>query len=336
MMRLRLIILAPVLYLTCLGNYESSHPVERNARITSPSLRGYEPVQIQMNKVNFRLSPDIVLEVSALRGELRRTRSDVPVTFDDSSSFEVFIDTAEVAITTASLSALMNSFVFAGNDAPVRNISMEIDGDHLIEKGSLHKGVWMPFEITAAASVTADGNVRLHAEKIRAAHVPVKGLMHLFGENLAKMMGDRTRRGLIVQNDDLILLLPGLTPPPHLHGHATHVQLVNGRIVEAFDSGRHLPALDAPYKRTGYIYHRGGTLRFGKLTMNDTELEIVGTRPGTFDFFQREYLKQLVAGYSKTTPNDGLVTHMADYSQVAGSAAVAVQQGADTKPNTGH
>ena len=50
--------------------------------------------------------------------------------------------------------------------------------------------------------------------------------------------------------------------------------------------------------------------------MNDADLEIVGDRPGVFDFFQREYQKQLVAGYSKNTPANGLVAHMVDYSRV--------------------
>jgi hypothetical protein len=54
--------------------------------------------------------------------------------------------------------------------------------------------------------------------------------------------------------------------------------------------------------------------------MNDADLEIVGDRPGVFDFFQREYLKQLVAGYSKTTPANGLIAHMADYSRVRSTA----------------
>jgi hypothetical protein len=55
--------------------------------------------------------------------------------------------------------------------------------------------------------------------------------------------------------------------------------------------------------------------------MNDADLEIVGDRPGVFEFFQREYLKQLVAGYSKTTPANGLVAHMADYSRFRSHAA---------------
>jgi hypothetical protein len=59
------------------------------------------------------------------------------------------------------------------------------------------------------------------------------------------------------------------------------------------------------------------------LTMNDADLEIVGDRPGIFDFFQREYQKQLVAGYSKNTPANGLVAHMVDYSHFQSSRAHA-------------
>jgi hypothetical protein len=66
-------------------------------------------VGIQMRNVNFRLTDDIVLEVRTLRGQLQRTNAEIPVTFDDSASFTVEIDSAQVAITPASLTALMNS-----------------------------------------------------------------------------------------------------------------------------------------------------------------------------------------------------------------------------------
>ena len=39
------------------------------------------------------------------------------------------------------------------------------------------------------------------------------------------------------------------------------------------------------------------------------------TGPGLFNFFQREYQKQLVAGYSKNTRSNGSVAHMVDYSR---------------------
>jgi len=53
--------------------------------------------------------------------------------------------------------------------------------------------------------------------------------------------------------------------------------------------------------------------------MQDADLEIVGDRPGVFDFFQLQYQKQLIAGSSKNTPANGLVAHMIDYSHLSSS-----------------
>jgi hypothetical protein len=46
--------------------------------------------------------------------------------------------------------------------------------------------------------------------------------------------------------------------------------------------------------------------------MNDADLEIVGDRPGVFEFFS--------AGYSKNTPANGLAAQVADYSRFSAAA----------------
>lgn len=272
-------------------------------------------VQIQMKNVNLRLTGDMVLEVRSLRGQLKRTNPEVPVTFDDSESFFVQIDTAEVAISAASLAALMNSYVLAYDGAPIKNVTISIEGDRVIQKGTLHKGIDLPFEIEGSLSTTADGNIRVHAEKVKSAHVPVKGLLHLLGENLSKLVNENSSRGMTIVGDDIILTPKTLTPPPHLEGRVARVGVENGKIVQFFDSGRHFASLAPPLPSSAYVYHRGGIVRFGKLTMTDADLEIVGNRPGTFEFFLREYRRQLVAGYTKNTPADGLVAHMANNSR---------------------
>jgi hypothetical protein len=272
------------------------------------------PVEIQMKNVNFRLAKDISLEVRSLRGKLERTKPEVPVTFDDSASFNVDIDAAEVAISAASLTNLMNSYTLAYEGSPIRKVTVSLVGDRVIQKGTVHKKVDLPFEIEGSLSATEDGKIRLHADKIKSEHVPVKGLLHFLGEDLSKLINQNEARGMTIVGDDIILNPQTLTPPPHMAGRITRVRIEGGKIVQTFDSGRHSAALSPPFRASGYIYHRGGIIRFGKLTMTDADLEIVGDRPGVFDFFQREYQKQLVAGYSKNTPAKGLVSHMADYS----------------------
>jgi hypothetical protein len=287
---------------------------EEKRRPDDPRNRA-DAVEIQMRKVNYRLTPDVVLEIRSLRGQLERTNPELPVSFDDSSSFSVQIDTAEVAVSAASLTALMNSYVLAYDGAPIKKVTVSIDGYRLIQKGTIHKGIDLPFEIEGSLSTTEDGNVRLHADKVSAAHVPVKGLLHLFGEDLAKLVNQNAGRGMRIDGDDIILIPKALTPAPHLAGRVARVSIENGKIIQFFDSGRRSSALAPPLPSPAYIYNRGGLLRFGKLTMNDADLEIVGDRPGAFEYSPQDYLKQLVAGYSKTTEAKGLVAHVADYSR---------------------
>lgn len=316
--KVRTLVIAAVVF-GCCGPQETGSAQEK--RTAEPGAAEHAgSVEIQMRNVNFYLARDIVLEVAQLRGRLQRTKPETPVTFDDPDSFIVEMDSAHVAMTPASLTALMNSYVLAYEGAPIKNVSLRIDGDKLIEKGTVHKGVDLPFEIQGSLSTTEDGNIRVHADKIKTGHVPVKGLLHLFGEDLAKLVKQSEGRGMKIEGDDIILMPRSLTPPPHMYGRVTRVGIENGKIVQVFDSGRRPVELKPSFRSAAYIYHRGGILRFGKLTMNDADLEIVGDRPGVFDFFQREYEKQLVAGYSKNTAAKGLVAHMVDYSRFQGRA----------------
>ena len=146
-------------------------------------------------------------------------------------------------------------------------------------------------------------------------------MTNFLGEDLAKLVNHNAGRGMKIVGDDIILIPRTLTPAPHLESRVTRVSIAGGKIIQFFDSGRHPAALSPPFRSAAYIYHRGGILRFGKLTMHDADLEIVGDRPGVFDFYQREYQKQLVAGYSKNTPANGLVAHMVDYSRFHSPAA---------------
>ena len=63
--------------------------------------------------------------------------------------------------------------------------------------------------------------------------------------------------------------------------------------------------------------YRGGVLRFGRFTMNDTDMRLVDADPkNAFDFSPDHYNDHLVAGYSKTTVSGGLVVHMPDFSRL--------------------
>jgi hypothetical protein len=107
-----------------------------------------------------------------------------------------------------------------------------------------------------------------------------------------------------------------IVPPPRIDGRLQAVRIEQGVLVQVFGPGQK-PPLRPPRPNGNYMYYRGGTLRFGKLTMDDADLELIDRDPrDPFDFFQEKYLSQLVAGYSKTTPQRGLTVVMPDYYRV--------------------
>jgi len=66
-----------------------------------------------------------------------------------------------------------------------------------------------------------------------------------------------------------------------------------------------------------YLYFYGGSIRFGKLTMSDADMQLIDADPSTpFDFFPERYEDQLVAGYSRNTRRKGLQVFMPDYSRI--------------------
>ena len=273
-----------------------------------------DQVELEMRNVNFHVDQSVTLEVRHLRGRMIATRPGEPPIFDDRNSFLTHVDWAEIAISAQSMTDLLNRYVFAYEGTPIKNVTLAIDHGRVKEKGTMHKAIDLPFEVEGALAATPDGEIRLHADKIRSAHVPFKGLLHLFGEDLSKLINLKADLGVRVVGDDILLSPARIIPAPRFEGKVTAVRIEQDRIVQVFGSQNLAKPLAPPYQARNYIYHRGGTLRFGKLTMTDTDLEIVDKSPrDPFDFNLAEYNRQLVAGYSKNTPSHGLIVFMPDY-----------------------
>jgi len=122
-------------------------------------------------------------------------------------------------------------------------------------------------------------------------------------------------RGVRLEGNDLILDPAPLLPPPRITGRVTEVQVQGDRILQVF--GTKPPTGAASPHSGNYMAYRGAQLRFGKLTMSDTDLVLIDMDPqDPFDFFLEHYKKQLVAGYTKTTPDFGLRVFMRDFNKV--------------------
>ena len=187
----------------------------------------------------------------------------------------------------------------------------------------------IPFKVKAELLPTPDGRIRVHARSIKAAGLPVKGLMGLLGIEMDDMVKIQAGRGIVVEDNDFILDPQQMLPPPHIRGNVSSVRIEGDQVIQVFGTGAAPGRRLCPYASyRNYMYFRGGNLRFGKLTMVDTDLALIDQdAKDPFDFNLDRYNDQLVAGYSKNTPSRGLKTFMPDADDLRARTAAVPASG---------
>jgi hypothetical protein len=292
----------------------------RRHRTASSSTGG---TRVQMRNVDFHVDDTIILHIRNLRGALLRKNRATPPVFDDKRSFLLRIDSGTIGISADSLTDLMNNYVFAYPKAPLEKIGITIEENQIKMTATIHKVTDISVEIKGDLSATPEGKLQLHPTSIKAAGIPVKGLLNLFGVELDDLIKATESHGVKIDDNDIIMDPEMIIPPPEIRGKITAVQIEGNEVIQFFGpankpSGAAVSRL-TPSRRRGanYMYYRGGTIRFGKLTMTNADLKIVDRDSrNAFDFSIDHYNRQLVAGYSKNTPSFGLVVFMPDYYKV--------------------
>jgi hypothetical protein len=214
---------------------------------------------------------------------------------------------------------VLNQYVFARKDSPIKNASVKIVNGRLQIKGKLHNKGDVSFETESSLSATQDGKIRMHAEKVKALHLPVKGFMDLFGIEIADLIKAGRVNGIRAEKDDLIFDPSQALPPPHITGQVTQVRLEGNNIVQVFGSPGSYKWVQAPAQN--YMAYRRNRLKFGKLIMQDTDMVLIDPDPrDPFDFYLDHYQEQLTAGYTKITPQFELRVFIMDYNKLKRAA----------------
>ncbi|MFZ0432869.1 MAG: hypothetical protein WBF14_13650 [Candidatus Acidiferrales bacterium] len=306
------------------GHSLGAQTAQKEQAAAAPEASATGVVRTAMRNVEYHLTDRIIVHIVTLDGRLTPKAGGIPV-FDDKTSFTLDVDTASITISTVALTNDLNDFVFAKADAPMKKLSASIKGDQLTVKGLLVSKGGIPFETSGTLAVTPEGMIRVHTTKVKALKLPVKGLMDMLGLDTQKVVNTSKVTGVSVDKDDLILDPEHILPPPQLAGHLTSIKIENGLIALKFSPGAEagkLVALKASCPARNYVLFKGGTVRFGKLTMTDADLELMDADPADpFDFAIDHYQDQLVAGYSKSTADGGLCVHMPDYDKIPRAGA---------------
>jgi hypothetical protein len=304
-----LLLLAPAMMFAA----SAQNPQTAKSPATKSPATG--PVRIQVVNAQFHVLDDVLLAVKRMDGWMVPKPGQM-VSLDNKNSFTLHILSGETYLKAKDLTALLNEYLLPHAKTPIRNVEVSFDGQTLAVKGTLHKVVDVPFEGKGSVSMEGDSGIRLHFTELIVAGVLKKGLLDFLGLKLAKVAQPQRQSRFYMEGDDVILPVTALFPPPRVAGKLTSVRIEGDALVQTFGAAD--AKLSAPSTQAqNYIYFRGGKMKFGKLTMDDVDLELIDTDPSdAFDFSLTHYQQQLDGGYSKSRPDLGLVVYMPDYASL--------------------
>jgi len=311
-----------------------AHRLPRPEQLTLPApgpavSRSDTITELSMRNVLFHVDDEVRMNVHRLRGRMRALDGSHIVSFDDKQGTEVDVAAAEIALTSRTLSILLNRYVFGFKGSPIHDLVVKTDGDQIVQTGTMHKLIDIPFKMRAQLSVDTTGWIRIHPTKVEICNLDGQKLLAAVGSSLEKLLDLKGAVGVKATGNDL-LINPMLTlPPPKIVGRMTAIRIEGDDIVQTFGaaSDNLLPATPSP--AANYLYFHGGTIKFGKLYMVASDLMTVDGDPtDPFDFYMDYYHTMLVAGYHVTLPNYGLITYMPDFDDIGTERGRIVAPGA--------
>ena len=299
---------------------------QEEGSVSSTRLASPDPsdarLWMEMRNVDLHIDAQQVMHMRLLRGEVVPTAPGAVPFLDDPPSFHIRVTNGVVALSGEAIATLLNTVAFSDPGVPIKHLHVRIERGQLIQKGTLHKGVDIPFEMWAVPVLQNDGRLRLHPSKLRIFSVNGLALMRALGLHMDKLMDLRRAHGVTVNGDDLFIDPLQLIPPPTVSGRLADARIEDSLFVQQFaraaDDTIFGTYVRADSSARNYVYFRGGELRFGKLTMRDTDL-LIGDddERDPLDLYLAQYNKQLVAGRARNLPDLGLRTWLVDYRRIA-------------------
>jgi hypothetical protein len=318
--RLAILIAVPILLLVLLAWHGRSTksaggPAASNPTSTSPAGPGgaatpeSTPTAVYAHNLMLRKGPDFRIYVRWLRGNMVRTHRQVNPTFDDPDSFFLDIKTGVIRANIGDIGNFLN----AGGveNSPLKNITLLGDGDQIKLKGTLHKLIPLPVELSGTVAATADNRIQLHVTKLNVLKIPFKGLLGGLHITISDLFKPQGIPGIQVAGNDVFLDTLKLLPPPHIHGQLTKVRVATPDIEEVFGNAEDAATRVEQWRN--FLRLNDGTIDFGKLTMHHVDLIMVDlSNDAWFDLDLNNYQNQLVNGYTRMTPEAGLQIFMPD------------------------
>ncbi|MEO6806007.1 MAG: hypothetical protein ABI286_08145, partial [Edaphobacter sp.] len=154
-----------------------------------------------------------------------------------------------------------------------------------------------------------------HVDKINVLKVPLKWLLGGLHVEIDDIVGASPMTGVEVSGNDIFLTTTQMLPPPHIRGLLSSVTVAEPDLVLIYGNAKDAEVQLAKWHN--FLRFEGGTLDFGKLSMHPVDLTLIdASNDAWFDLDLVNYQAQLVNGYSRMTPQQGLEIFMPDLDEL--------------------
>ena len=269
-----------------------------------------------VHHVIFHQTSGLQLKVRWLLGRMYPTRPGAIPTFDDPTSFNVEVLEGTMAIPLGNLASLLNTE--NNGQAKLKNVKISVRGPEEIQvTGILHK--MLPIQIIGHLDTTAEGKIRIQITKLKVMKMPIKRLLGVMKISVADLLDEKAAKGVAISGNTILLDTNTLFPPPRNIGKISAVRLTkDGDLEEIYGKSQRDVTRTTHWRN--YLQLSGGAVKFGKLTMSETELIMIDTTQNDwFNFDLSRYRQQLAEGDMRMTRTAGLEIFLPDVTKLKGA-----------------
>jgi hypothetical protein len=277
----------------------------------TPAATAAGSTLLYAHNIVLRKGPQFRVYIRWIRGQMRPTHTYVNPSFDDPDTFVLEIEKGVIHANIGDITNYLNATAPA--DAPLKNLTVQPDGDLLKIHGTIHRIFALPVEITGQVSAAHD-RIQLHVTHISVLKIPMKGVLGSFNIKLSDLVHTTNTPGVTLSDNDILFDTQRLLPAPHIHGDITSVRVTTPDLEIIYGNSPNDEAHLSQWHN--FLKLTGGTIDFGKLTMHNADLTMIDASDDPwFNLDLVNYQAQLVHGYSRLTPQAGLEIFMPDLDE---------------------
>lgn len=269
-------------------------------------VAGGSSVRIRLQNVRFKWSEKVYIDAGnmAIRAVPEKGST---VDFDDVESFHFSVQQSVVRIRPDVLAGMFNESIFNYPQSRVRDLKVSIAKDDggvlLVElRGKINVVAWVPFTMFTRLSVDRRTNTLIilvdHLKVL--GFIPATKIIRWTPLNLDRMIALPPNKSLWVEGNRIMVKPFGLFPPPRINGTIERVTVGASEISLVF-AGEPIAAPKSAAKN--YVYLRGGTSRFGRFRMVDTDILVLDQDQSNPFVFSLKHYAQMLPRSAITLPN---------------------------------